>query len=42
MAQVLVTKGFSIICFSIISTAELQFLKSEILYIKKKPKDSIL
>lgn len=42
MAQVLITKGFSSTCCNTINTAELQLLKSEILYIKKKPTDGIL
>lgn len=42
MAQDLITKGFSIMYCSIINTAELQLLRSEILYIKKKSTDGIL
>lgn len=42
MAQGLKTRGFSITCCSIINAAELQLLKSEILYIRKKPTDGVL
>lgn len=42
MAQILITKGISITCCSTDNIAELQLLKSEILYIKKKPTDGIL